>query len=1182
MYPVALTGMVPLMRLRRIKLAGFKSFVDPTILQVSDNLVGIVGPNGCGKSNILDAVTWVMGESSARHLRGDALTDVIFNGSGDRQPVGQAAVELIFDNSDGKLGGAYAGYSEVSIKRQINRDAISAYYLNGARCRRKDIQGIFLGTGIGPRSYSIIEQGVISRLIEARPEELRVFLEEAAGISRFRERRRETENRIRYTRDNLGRLTDLLEELERQREHLQRQARAAARFKTLKEEERRLKAELLALEWRDLSAATEQKSKTVRTHENRVEEGLARLRGVEADIELQRENYTAANEAFNNAQADFYQVSSDISHTEQRINHTRERMKTLTSEIDKAGKAERELQRQLADDTRELDNVSGKFRSLGPRLETAEAAAVEAGEALRKAEDSQQDLQLDRDELNRASSVLDKRIEVNTARRELLLSGLANLEQRINGLNEEAGVMASGRLETEMAQLSATSSETEKLLGLEKDEFNATSADLQRCRTATLQVNARMLELRTDYQVNESRVASLETLQQEQAHDYRASLEQWLSSLGLAEAPRLVQRLNVEAGWETALETVAGQRLQDLSVADLHAPGGAAPALQAGSTGLLLDNADNINYTPRNWSRLIDKIRSEVPVEAILNRVYLAENLEQAREICMELDETESVVTRDAVWMNNYWVRVHRAAADEPGPLAREQELSDLKRTRLKLENEITLLEQEAAENQRLIDEGERQVELLLERLHNRQEAAAAARAQYTELKTRFEQARQRGQQVEQELQALLQQVQQGRVEVSAIEVQLEQDAEARQALLERRQRMETTRSEQDLVLAEARSHWQKINSESHAVALQLEATRAQAASVEQSMKRCKTQVSGIRERIGELESEKESHYAPLQQLGETLELRLAEKMTLEAALTAARESVLQQEKLFRDKEQQRGEYELALQALRAELEQARIRRQEVIIRVQTLEERLVAAGHTPGALLDGLDEAAETQLWQEKIDAVEQRIQRLGAINLAAIEEYEQVRERKTYLDSQYGDLSTALETLESAIHRIDKETRARFKDTFERLNANLKEIFPLLFGGGHAGLEMTAEDLLETGVTVMARPPGKKNSNIHLLSGGEKALTAVALVFSIFKLNPAPFCILDEVDAPLDDNNVARFGEMVKTMSKDVQFIIITHNKITMEITRQLLGVTMYEAGVSRLVSVDVDEAVEMAASA
>ncbi|MDE0283924.1 MAG: chromosome segregation protein SMC [Gammaproteobacteria bacterium] len=1170
------------MRLRKIKLAGFKSFVDPTTLQVSDNLVGIVGPNGCGKSNIIDAVTWVMGESSAKHLRGDSLTDVIFNGSSARQPVGQASVELVFDNSDGKLGGPYAGYSEVSIKRQLNRDTISTYYLNGTRCRRKDIQGIFLGTGIGPRSYSIIEQGVISRLIEARPEELRVFLEEAAGISKFRERRRETENRIRHTRDNISRLTDILEELEKQLEHLQRQARAAERFKLLKEEERRLKAEILALEWKELSGNAEEKSKTVRFHESRVEEGLARLRGMEADIEIQREKYTAANEAFNKTQADFYQVGSDISHTEQRINHARERIETLKSEIGKARQGEQGLQQQLADDKKELEGAAEKSLLLEPRLGAAESAGDETYNALRQAEDSWQNLQAEWDELNRSISGLDNRIEGNTTRKELLLSGLTDLEQRRNNLEEEAGALAPGSMEGEMAQLSAASSESEKLLGLQKNEFSETSVNLQRYRTSLAQINARIQELRTDYQKNESKIASLEALQQEQAHDYGESLEQWLTSLGLADAHHLIDRLNIEEGWETALEAAAGQRLQDLSVSDLHGPGGAAQALEIGKAGLLLDNADNINYTPRNWPRLIDRISSEVPVDAILNRIYLAENMEQAREICRELDETESVITRDGVWMNNYWVRIHRPAADDPGPLAREQELAALKDTRLKLENEISLQEDKAAENDRFIEEAERQSNLLLEQVNDRQESTAAARAQYTELKTRYEQARDRDRQIEQELRKLQQQAKEDQVEIIGLKTQLEQDNDSRRKLLAKRKRLETMRSEQDSLLSEARSRWQEANSESHSIALRLESTRAQKISMEQSIKRSETQLSATRERIRELETAEESQHKPLHELCETLDIKLADKVTFEAALTAARESVLQQEKLFRDKEQQRGECELELQELRTDLEQARIMHQEIIVRVQTLEERLEAAGQTPEALLNGLDEPAGKQMWQEKIDAVENRIQRLGAINLAAIDEFEQISERKTYLDSQYGDLSSALETLENAIHKIDKETRSRFKDTFDRLNANLKENFPLLFGGGHAYLEMTAQDLLETGVTVMARPPGKKNSNIHLLSGGEKALTAVALVFSIFKLNPAPFCILDEVDAPLDDNNVTRFSDMVKTMSKDVQFIIITHNKITMEITRQLLGVTMHEAGVSRLVSVDIDEAVEMAASA
>ena len=1170
------------MRLRKIKLAGFKSFVDPTTLLVSDNLVGIVGPNGCGKSNIIDAVTWVMGESSAKHLRGEALTDVIFNGSSVRQPVGQASVELIFDNSDGKLGGPYAGYSEVSIKRLLSRDTISAYYLNGTRCRRKDIQNIFLGTGIGPRSYSIIEQGVISRLIEARPEELRIFLEEAAGISKFRERRRETENRIRHARDNISRLTDIMEELEKQLEHLQRQAKAAERYKVLKQEERQLKAELLALDWKDLSNAAQDKSKTVRFHETRVDGGLAKLREVEADIEVHRENYTEKNEALNRVQADYYQVGSNISQLEQQIKHTRERMEAWKVEAEKARADEKALQRQLADDRQELNVVMEKTLLLQPRLEQAEAGSEEANNALRQAEESWQNLQAEWDSLNSTIAEIDKQIEVNTTRKELLLSGLADQEQRRNNLNNETQKLAPDTLEQDMAKLSETNSESENLLARQRSELSGTSTDLQRNRAELAHINSRVLELRTDYQKNESKIASLEALQYDDSLDYKETLERWLSALGLSDAPRLIDNIKVEEGWEAALEAVAGQRLQDLSVADLHNVGNAAPALEAGKTGLLLDNVDHIRYLPKPYPRLIDKVSARVPLDAILNRIYLADDLEQAREISRELDETESVVSKEGVWMNNYWVRIHRTADDTPGMLSREQDLSRLKNIRRELDSELRLLEQSGTRMNELIDAGEQNSRHLTVQLNRQQETAGTTIAEYTELKTRFEQAYARGGQIEEEIRELQLQEKKDLAEIKNIENLLQQGREARQLLQVRHDNLAELRLEHNQTLGDVRSCWQKANDDSHAVALQLESTRARNVSIEQSIKRCQMQISATGERIQELEATIDAQHQPLQELCESLEIRLAEKVNSEAALSAARESVLQQEKQFRDKEQERGECELELQEMRTELEQARIQHQEIKVRVQTLEERLEAMERTPQALLSGLEESDDKASWQEKINTAENRIQRLGAINLAAIDEYEQLSERKNYLDSQHGDLTAALETLANAIHKIDKETRSRFKETFDRLNANLKETFPLLFGGGHAYLEMTAQDLLETGVTVMARPPGKKNSNIHLLSGGEKALTAVALVFSIFKLNPAPFCILDEVDAPLDDNNVGRFSNLVRTMSKDVQFIIITHNKITMEITRQLLGVTMHEAGVSRLVSVDIDEAVEMAASA
>ncbi|MCY4338455.1 MAG: chromosome segregation protein SMC [Gammaproteobacteria bacterium] len=1169
------------MRLRKIKLAGFKSFVDPTVLQVSDNLVGIVGPNGCGKSNIIDAVTWVMGESSAKHLRGEALTDVIFNGSGARQPVGQASVELVFDNARGKLGGAYAGYAEISIRRQLNRDAISTYFLNGTRCRRKDIQGIFLGTGLGPRSYSIIEQGVISRLIEARPEELRMFLEEAAGISRFRERRRETERRIRHTRDNISRLTDILEELEKQLEHLQRQARAAERFKALKQEERQLQAELLALEWQELSAAAEDRLNTVRRHENRVEAGLAALRKVETGIETQRQRYSAANEALNTAQAEFYQVGSDISQLEQRIAHSRERIEALTEEAAKAGQSEQALLRQQADDTRELTELTDKIELLAPRLDHARSAGSEAHQALRAAEQVWQTLQQEWDALQRTLAETDTRIEVNTTRKSLLQSGILALEQRRADLQQEAATLFPERLQQELKTLSAATDESESLLARRKQELQESAASLQNYRAALTDLNTQVQAMRAEHQKNENRITSLQALQRAQTLDDTESLERWLAAQGLTDRPRLIDGIRVEPGWEAALEMVLGSRLQDLLVTDLQGLDLDTASLQTGNASFLLDKAEPVSYPPKPWPRLIDMVTTPTPVDVLLNRIYLADSAEQAWSICQKLDETESVITRDGVWLNNYWVRM-QGAAETPGALAREQELTRLQEIRQELQAGISQREDEIRQKNNLVEKENIKNNKLLISLNNQQEVVTTTKAQFTELKTRHQQSAERAVRIEQELGDLQEREQSAQAEIEQLEPLLAQDQERRQKLLTQQEQLASGRAEHTRALNEARAHWQEAGADSHALELQVASARTQKASFAQSCQRGEEQLAALAQRRGELEQAQAAQQEPLQQLGDELELKLAQKLGSETALATARETVQRQEQLLRDAEQARAEKELALQELRTELEQARIRRQETTVRVQTLTERLEAMEHTPAALLEALDEQAAIQQWQERLGAVGNRIQRLGAINLAAIDEYEQVSERKTYLDSQYADLSTALETLENAMLKIDKETRARFKETFERLNTNLQQNFPLLFGGGHAYLEMTEQNLLETGVTVMARPPGKKNSNIHLLSGGEKALTAVALVFSIFKLNPAPFCILDEVDAPLDDNNVVRFSEMVKAMSKDVQFIIVTHNKITMEITRQLLGVTMHEAGVSRLVSVDIDAAVEMAASA
>ena len=1176
------------MRLRKIKLAGFKSFVDPTTLIVPDKLVAIVGPNGCGKSNIIDAVTWVMGESSAKHLRGDALTDVIFNGSGARQPTGQASVELIFENHEGKLGGRYASYSEISVRRQINREAQSGYYLNGARCRRKDIQGIFLGTGLGPRNYAIIEQGMISRLIEAKPEELREFIEEAAGISRFRERRRETENRIRHTRENIARLADIREELRKRLSHLQRQAKAAERYQTLKQEERRLRAELLALQWRALNEQAQERREVARRDENRVEEGMAKLRETENAIERQRQRYNEAGDGFNQTQSGYYEIGADISQLEQKIEHIKDRVATLDADLETARAAERESLRQKQQDERELQSVQARFGRLEPQLQGSRSESDDAYNALTSAEEALQAWQTEWDSINAAVAQYNHRFERDQTRGDYLREELAGIAERRLALRRELERGDVEELATGLRRSAAGRQEMETGLREQRQRQAEAQETLQRLRGRLAPLNERLSALRLERQNDEADIAALAARQAGDALDHKDALDAWLRECGLRDAPRLIDKVTVEQEWFLAFETVAGRYLQDLCVDDLRGvsfrgagPDGAGPT--AGRIGLLDAAAgDGGDYTPKPIPRLLDKLRSEVDLAHLLQRVYIADDPSAAKKILRQLETDESVITRDGLWLSRHWTRVNRPAADEPGILSREQRLNELRQAQRARQQEIERVEREVADTHAAIEEQEREIAALQERQARQQDGSAAARARHAELNAKHEQAQRRLAQVEEELDELELKQQAADGELADLQARLEQVEAERGDMLSQRKRMETLRKEHRASLEKARDKWQSTHKHSHEIALELESCSSRRASIEQAIKRNEIQVAGTRQRISELQHTVESQRRPMQELKAALEAKLDERTRAEAALAKARDAAQARQQELRAQEQARVEVEREAQARRAVLEESRLRSKEIETRRQTLDERLAALGRRPAELLEDLKQDAGEKAWEKKLEAVERKVQRLGPINLAAIDEYGQLSERKTYLDSQDQDLTQALDTLEGAIRKIDRETRTRFRETFDRLDGNIKRLFPALFGGGHAYLEMTGRDLLETGVTIMARPPGKKNSTIHLLSGGEKALAAVALVFSIFQLNPAPFCILDEVDAPLDDANVRRFSELVKKMSAEVQFIVVTHNKITMEIAERLLGVTMQEPGVSRLVSVDVDEAVEMAATA
>ena len=1167
------------MRLCNIKLSGFKSFVDPTNLIIPGNLVGIVGPNGCGKSNIIDAVTWVMGESSAKHLRGEALTDVIFSGSGARQPVGQAAVELVFDNTEQKLGGQYAAYSQISVKRQINRDGVSVYYLNGTRCRRRDITAIFLGTGLGPRSYAIIEQGMISRLIEARPEELRAFIEEAAGISKYRERRRETENRIRHTRENIDRLTDIRAELEKQLNHLRRQARAAERYKLLKQQERKLQYELLALDWRALDGELGRLQETAAKRETAAQAALAEVRKIEAGIEKERERLDEANRLFNNRQSEYYRVGSDISRYEQKLHYSREKVSALEADIEKEKRNSADILEQQRQDSAEHESLGRELSELQPKLQAARDESDKAHEQLSRAEQAMHDWQAEWDQFNTAFSEFKQQTQVDHTRLEHLRFGLDELTERRLQLEGHIAKFESSALEEKAATLA------EALAGAEAQQaaINAASAEKQaavrQCRATVKHRSADLGEARERFQAAKGRLVSLETLQRAVMQDNR-ELHNWLAENGLDNKQRLSQVLKVSAKWTHALETVTRAHLRHICVAK---PGDYLDRLDTapGKFGLISSASPTPAAPRKDYPRLIDEISATIRIPFLLQGIYLADSLAEAIKMLPDLGAAESVVTAGGVWLSHNWVIVNNASETD-GVLNREQEITALKAELAEREQHIDTGQAELKQAEAELERAEAALHEQQQRLHEQQQTLSDIRSRLAAAKAEAGHAAGRHEQWQEELETSQTQAETDRAEIDAIEQRLAQVQKDRLELEQKRAGLSAVNEQHRAALKTARGHWQDTHTRGHDIALKCESCRSRLGAAAEASKRNERQLAETRARLAGLEQNLAEQQAPIQQLQLDIEKRLQDKLAAEKSLGEARARLQTIETASRALAQDRHKFEQTLDGSRAELEKAKLAVNGCRVKLDTVQGQLSALEKTPREVLQTLPEDAGQDDWTRQLEATAAKIQRLGPVNLAAIDEHSQSAERKTYLDSQHDDLMEALKTLETAIRKIDKETRARFKATFDQLNTNIRDMFPKLFGGGQAYLELTGDDLLQTGVTLMARPPGKKNSNIHLLSGGEKALTAVALVLAIFKLNPAPFCILDEVDAPLDDANIGRFSELIKAMSADVQFIFVTHNKITMELAQQLLGVTMYEAGVSRLVSVDVDAAVEMAAPA
>ncbi len=1164
------------MRLKQIKLAGFKSFVDPTTVPFPENLTAIVGPNGCGKSNLIDAVRWVMGESSAKHLRGDSMTDVIFNGSTSRKPVGQASIELVFDNSDGTLTGEYAGYAEIALRRMVTRDGQSTYFLNGTKCRRKDITDIFLGTGLGPRSYAIIEQGMISRLIESKPQELRVFLEEAAGISKYKERRRETENRIRHTRENMERLSDIREELGKQLAHLQRQSNAASKYKELKQEERKLKGELSALKWRKFNQQVELLSGEINKLDTDLEARVAEQRHADAQIEKTRELHIELSDEFNTAQGKYYGIGADIARLEQGIAHKKERQNQLNQDFQQVSGSLSHTLEQMTQDEQNLESLKERLVELEPELEIQQQTMQEATDLLSDLESEVLDWEQEWETYNKLSAENSQRMEVERTRIQHFDRVIERLGKRIESNEQESSNLESQPIEQDVLEasieLSKVEEQTNQLSEVVESLFEQISdkRQLRRERQSEIETSRRELQ-----QV-QSKHISLKAMQEAALGSSDKGVDNWLKNNNLLNNKKIAQDIKVNSGWETAVETVLGDSLEAITVADLDQISSQLAELNTGS--ICLFGSEVSEATPVENS-LLNKVDNASSVADILSNVIAVDSREQALAMRLQLSAQQSVISKDGYWVGRNWLRVSKKAADQLSVLEREAELE-------KLAEELALLEEKLDQIQQLAEQESEQLKDLENDWEDKQRTLSSTSKRYSDLRAqvgsqqaKLEQMVKRKDALEKERADLNHQLQIDEQSLSQSRASLEKLVDAMAEDLDKREQLSNQKDARRNELEQAKNRAREAKDKSHQLELQVANIRTEINSNQSTNQRMHSQVSEMQARKSTIEEALRTANSPDDDLQIELEEALEKRLLAEEELAKARDRLEEVEKSIRVHEKQRSEAEQAAQAVRSRLERLRMQWSENSTKQSTQEENITNHDEDIQEILKELPLDASEEDWNKQLEVVANRIQRLGAINLAAIEEHKEQSERKVYLDAQNEDLEEALDSLESAIKKIDKETRTRFKETFDKVNNGMKELFPKVFGGGHAYLEMTGEDLLDTGVTVMARPPGKRNSTIHLLSGGEKALTALSLVFSIFRLNPAPFCMLDEVDAPLDDANVGRFCKLVKEMSEHLQFIYITHNKVSMEMANALAGVTMQEPGASRLVSVDVDEAAHLA---
>lgn len=1165
------------MRLTHLKLAGFKSFVDPTTIHLHGQRVGVVGPNGCGKSNVMESVRWVLGESSAKEMRADAMDAVIFNGSSNRKPISRASVELIFDNSLGGASGEWNQYAEISVKRVIEREKGSTYYINNTAVRRRDVADLFLGTGLGGRAYAIIGQNTISRIVEAKPEELRIFLEEAAGISKYKERRRETELRLRDTRENLTRVEDICKELQKQINKLESQAIVAEKYHQLQTTLKHSEGQLWLLKKRDAAHDWDKTKAEVERLTNELEAQTAALRASESQLETTRQAHYAASEGINKAQASYYEANAEVSNLENQVQQTqeaRERMNLQLQQVQQTLERNAQqfnvLEQQLAEKTVEAEQAQRLVNESKEQLALLTQGLPAKDSALKHASEQAQAAQ-------QALMNAKQRIQIEHNNVHYISQNITEIKQRIARHEQELAnlvVPESTELTQSEQQLETIQANIKQLeLTIQQLRTNESNAV-----TALNQLRQKQNEAQRALNQAEAEVHSLQKIQQSLNNE--AKLSGWLEQHGLKNNARLWQKIQIDKPWNVALESVLGAKINAL-IAEKHIGNQRPPsALVFGLSGSLETTPSANSAFTTMLSLLSVKDASLMGVlQDWLVGVYVLNEEQSLAQAISALKAGECIVNQTGDIYTRHSVTYHGAQTALQGVLERQQHLETLQLNLADLQKAVSDANQHLSMQEEALQTLRSQQQLENNQLRQLTSEAHTVQLNLSRIKQAHDNAINREKTIKNDL-----------LQATNRLSELEADANNKQLTISA-----LNNGLSQLELAAKDSIGGKELAEKTYFALRDDIQKAEKLHQEHQFnnKLITNNINDLRYKLKVNNEEKLAMQVRQSEAAETLKLTQMEtlkanltqalnvKQVAEQALAAARNLLAEQDQALQVQERIRLQNEQQLHPLRDALEQSRLKEQEARLHFEQCQAGLLENGLDEHVLAQDLAEEAKTSDLLNKTLKLQRDIETLGAVNLAAIQELASEKERKSYLDSQMLDLSQASETLEDAIRKIDKETRGKLQATYDEANRNFNELFNLLFDGGQARLELLGDEILDTGIQVFAQPPGKKNTTIQLLSGGEKALTAMALVFALFRLNPAPFCLMDEVDAPLDDSNTERFCNLVKKMSEKTQFMFVSHNKITMEIAQQLIGVTMQESGVSRIVDVDIAAALLMQAA-